>query len=60
MSKKETKRGELIKAQEIKLLALDIDGTLFNSAGEITPASIAELRKLQERKISIVLASGRG
>ena len=51
--------GELIKTQEIKLLALDIDGTLFNSAGEITTASIAELRKLQERKISIVLASGR-
>ena len=52
--------GELIKTQEIKLLALDIDGTLFNSAGEITPASIAELRKLQERTISIVLASGSG
>lgn len=42
--------GELIKAQEIKLLALDIDGTLFNSAGEITPASMLNFANYKREK----------
>lgn len=42
-----------------KALALDIDGTLVNSAKEITPATRAAIRKVQERGHNVILASGR-
>lgn len=42
-----------------KILVLDIDGTLTNSRKEITPKTLAALRKLQQRDEIIVLASGR-
>ncbi len=44
---------------DYKILVLDIDGTLTNSKKEITPATLSALLKLQERGISVVIASGR-
>ena len=42
-----------------KLLAVDIDGTLLNSCSQLTPATIAAVKKAQERGIKVVLATGR-
>lgn len=42
-----------------KLIALDIDGTLFNKDKEISPKTQEALRKTQERGNILVLASGR-
>lgn len=44
---------------KFKLLALDIDGTLLNSSGQLTPGTIAAVRKAQEKGIKVVLATGR-
>lgn len=43
----------------IKLLALDLDGTLTNNKKEITPHTRAALRRAAEAGVRIVLASGR-
>lgn len=43
----------------IKLIALDIDGTLFNSDHQITPATKAALMKAHDQGITLMLASGR-
>ena len=43
----------------IKLLVLDLDGTLTNSKKEVTKRSRDALMKAQEKGIKIVLASGR-
>jgi len=42
-----------------RLLALDIDGTLVNSRDELTPATIAAIRRACEAGIRVVLATGR-
>ncbi|HWB00606.1 MAG TPA: Cof-type HAD-IIB family hydrolase [Pirellulales bacterium] len=42
-----------------RLLALDIDGTLVNSNNELTPATIAALRRAADAGLRIVLATGR-
>lgn len=42
-----------------KLLALDIDGTLLTTAGEITPATHAALHRAREAGIAVTLATGR-
>jgi Cof subfamily protein (haloacid dehalogenase superfamily) len=42
-----------------KLLVIDVDGTLLNAAGEITPRTLYTLRSVQQTGIRIVLASGR-
>lgn len=42
-----------------KLLVLDVDGTLVNSAKEITKQTLATLLKVQQMGVRIVLASGR-
>lgn len=44
---------------EYKILALDIDGTLTNTKKEITRGVQAELDKLYERNIPVLLVSGR-
>ncbi len=44
---------------QYKILFLDIDGTLLNSKGEITPATRSAIAKLQANDIPVVLASGR-
>lgn len=42
-----------------RLIALDIDGTLLDSAGRIRPASIAAINAARARGIGIILASAR-
>lgn len=43
----------------IKLIAADIDGTLLNKKRELTPATIAAVKKAIEKGVYFVLASGR-
>lgn len=43
----------------MKLLALDVDGTLFGTDGKITKASIEAMKAAGKKGIQIVLASGR-
>jgi Cof subfamily protein (haloacid dehalogenase superfamily) len=43
----------------VKLLALDIDGTLLNPRGEITPRVRAALDEVQRRGILVALVTGR-
>lgn len=43
----------------IKLLALDIDGTLLNPRGEVTPKTRAALDEVQRRGILVALVTGR-
>lgn len=42
-----------------RMLAIDIDGTLVNSADQITPATAVAIRQASEAGIRIVLATGR-
>lgn len=42
-----------------KLLAIDLDGTLLNSYGEISEENKKAIKKAQEKGIEVVLASGR-
>ncbi len=42
-----------------KLLAIDLDGTLLNSYGEISEENKMAIKKAQENGIEVVLASGR-
>ncbi len=44
---------------EIKLILMDVDGTLTNAKKEITPKTKEVLMKAQENGIRLVLASGR-
>lgn len=44
---------------EIKVLALDLDGTLTNDQKEVTPRTRAALDAAIERGVTVVLASGR-
>ena len=44
---------------EIKLIAIDIDGTLVNSKKQITPRVKSAIKKAQEQGIKIVIATGR-
>lgn len=45
--------------QKYRMIALDLDGTLNNDAKEITPRTREALLKVQERGVTVVLASGR-
>lgn len=47
------------KSAGIRLLALDVDGTLFTEDGRITPASIEAIKKAQQAGITVIIASGR-
>ena len=44
---------------KIKLIALDLDGTLLNSQKKITPVTLAALRRAAEMGIEIVPCTGR-
>lgn len=44
----------------IKLIALDIDGTLTNQLHSVSPANIAAIQKAKEAGIIVTLATGRG
>lgn len=43
----------------IKMIAIDIDGTLLNSAGIVTPATITAVQAAVAQGIKVVLCSGR-
>ena len=42
-----------------KLIAIDLDGTLLNSYGQVSEKNREALKKAQEKGVQIVLASGR-
>lgn len=42
-----------------KIIALDLDGTLFSSTGEITPYTKEQIRKAAGRGTAIVISTGR-
>ena len=42
-----------------KMIALDLDGTLFSSTGEVTPYTKEQIRLAAERQITIVISTGR-
>lgn len=43
----------------IRLLALDLDGTLLNSRGEISPRNVQALRLAREQGVRVALVTGR-
>jgi Cof subfamily protein (haloacid dehalogenase superfamily) len=43
----------------IKLLALDLDGTLLNSRGDITEKNIEAIRRAEESGVLVTIATGR-
>lgn len=44
----------------IKLVCMDLDGTLFANAGEIPHVNVTALKKCEKRGIRLALVSGRG
>lgn len=48
-----------IKKTSVKMIVSDMDGTLLNEDFEITPYSINIIRRIQEKGIIFVIASGR-
>ncbi|MGG3565003.1 Cof-type HAD-IIB family hydrolase [Neobacillus rhizosphaerae] len=44
---------------EIKLVALDMDGTLLNKKGQISDANRQAIKEAQEKGIAVVLSTGR-
>ena len=45
--------------QDIRLVALDLDGTVFNDKKEITPRTLAAIRTACERGVAVLPATGR-
>jgi Cof subfamily protein (haloacid dehalogenase superfamily) len=45
--------------QKLQALALDLDGTLLTSQGQISPRTLTYLRGLQKQGVTLILASGR-
>lgn len=43
----------------IRLLALDLDGTLLNSKGEVSEANLTAIRAAEERGVLVTIATGR-
>ena len=48
-----------VATPSIRLLALDIDGTLLNSQFQISPVDMSALRRAREAGIEVVLVTGR-
>lgn len=44
---------------QIKLVALDLDGTTFNSAGDITDRTVETLNRCKEQGVHVVVSTGR-
>lgn len=51
--------GDGMKEQEIKLIAMDMDGTLLTSQKEVTQKTVEVLEEAMDRGIQIVPATGR-
>ena len=45
--------------KEIKLIALDLDGTLFDNSGQISPANKIEIENAVKKGIAVVISTGR-
>ena len=45
--------------KKVKLIALDMDGTLFNNQGEISPKDRETLKKATEAGVAVAVATGR-
>jgi Cof subfamily protein (haloacid dehalogenase superfamily) len=43
----------------LKLLALDVDGTLLNQQGELAPSTVAAVRRARAAGLEVVLCTGR-
>ena len=43
----------------VKLIAIDIDGTLINDQRKVTPKTVASIKKANEAGIKVVLCTGR-
>ena len=52
-------RKEIKGMSKVKLIAIDLDGTLLNDKKEIMPRTYRALRKASEEGVYVVLASGR-
>lgn len=52
-------KPKIRNTMKYKLLVLDVDGTLLNSAEQITKRTLSALVKMQHMGVRIVLASGR-
>ncbi|MGC3958840.1 MAG: Cof-type HAD-IIB family hydrolase [Verrucomicrobiota bacterium] len=48
-----------VLAQQFKLAAIDLDGTLLGPDREISPANVRAVQQLQQAGVQVVLASGR-
>ncbi len=48
-----------VPAARIRLLVLDVDGTLTNSRHEVSPATVAAIGRVREAGIRVMLATGR-
>jgi Cof subfamily protein (haloacid dehalogenase superfamily) len=48
-----------VPSQSIRLLAVDIDGTLLNPNFQISPADLAALRRANDEGIEVILVTGR-
>lgn len=46
-------------AQDIRLVVLDIDGTLAGESNQITPRVLAAIRRVQQQGIEVAIATGR-
>lgn len=44
---------------QIKLVALDLDGTTFNSAGDISDVTVRTLNRCKEQGVHVVVSTGR-
>lgn len=42
----------------VKMVAIDIDGTLINDQREITPKTVAAIKKASQQGVKIVLCTG--
>ena len=51
------KEGPLVADYDIRMVALDLDGTVFNNQKEITPRTLAAIRAALERGVAVLPAT---
>lgn len=47
------------RSHDVRLLCLDMDGTLLNSSSEVLPSSVDALRMARDRGVRVILATGK-
>lgn len=58
-SEKVVNRSRSSNCDNIKLLCLDMDGTLLNSQSELLPSSVEALKMVADRGVQVILATGK-